>query len=209
MEKYKIGDKVKVREDLSTEMSDVVSSMLGYRGKIATIATLPHKHSGYTIDIDGGFWAWDESTLKPIDETTIAELKREIADKQRELSKLLKSQNDYTDCPMEFEMLGGTLALRFGEDRMLSYTNNGVLISKQNGCAVKTKIYNKPTPQDELEVGKWYVITSKEIDLNSNKNRKMYYHLYMGNMQHYYICGVSGIIYDDEDFDNWYEVVRE
>ena len=68
--KYKVGDKVKIKsfewyiknKDLKGEIGcscqKFVKNMSGYCGDTATIiSVLSHK---YTLDIDEGYWAWDD-----------------------------------------------------------------------------------------------------------------------------------------------------
>lgn len=87
---FKIGDKVKIREDLkygmivcSYERNSVVEGMLQYAGKTATITDIDD-HVCY-LDIDGEEWIWgkdvleklpDLPDLKPVDQV-IDELESE------------------------------------------------------------------------------------------------------------------------------------
>lgn len=96
--KYKIGDKVNVKENISG-CYNVVSGMYKYQGKIAII-TKADDPSNYRISIDNGEWSWDESTLtKPKKEAiekieaseAIEEFKEELKDNYTELSKSIKS----------------------------------------------------------------------------------------------------------------------
>ena len=63
---YKIGDKVKIREDLSTELDcycGVVDTMLKYKGKTARIVSSEMFYGVMicTLDIDGGAYNWNEN----------------------------------------------------------------------------------------------------------------------------------------------------
>lgn len=73
---YKIGDKVKIREDLEVDKRYnelfFVKDMKEYKGKIATITRVsPVKHS-YEIDIDDSDWCWTDDMLKPYINNNIA-----------------------------------------------------------------------------------------------------------------------------------------
>ena len=83
--KFKIGDKVKIREDLkygmivcSYERNSVVKDMLQYAGKTATITDIDD--NACYLDIDGEEWVWGDIVLdklpdlKPVDQV-IEELK--------------------------------------------------------------------------------------------------------------------------------------
>lgn len=84
---FKIGDKVKVREDLkygmivgSYERNSVVKDMLQYAGKTATITDIDD--NACYLDIDGEEWVWGDivldklSDIRPVDQV-IEELKAE------------------------------------------------------------------------------------------------------------------------------------
>ena len=60
--KYKVGDKVRVREDLIAEKQYgkdfFVSEMNPFKGQIVTIKIV--KDGGYVIEEDSGEWYWTE-----------------------------------------------------------------------------------------------------------------------------------------------------
>lgn len=76
--KYKVGDKVKIREDLKDNEIygsgywDATSDMISRGGMIATITEC--EEDSYRIDIDNGFYSWvdemfednEESIIKPM-----------------------------------------------------------------------------------------------------------------------------------------------
>ena len=62
--KYKVGDKIKIRTDLSPFVFP--DGMLAMRGVVATIAAVgvvdcPGKAPGYSIKEDGEMWVWSEA----------------------------------------------------------------------------------------------------------------------------------------------------
>lgn len=65
---YKVGDKVKIREDLEVDKRYnelfFVKDMEKYKGKIATITRLSPVQHSYDIDIDDGDWCWTDDMLK-------------------------------------------------------------------------------------------------------------------------------------------------
>ena len=82
--KYKVGDKVKVREDLSTwEEYDngccFNSSMTVFLGKTVTICGVREDINRYIIEEDYGTWNWADSMFEPLesenstDETNVSE----------------------------------------------------------------------------------------------------------------------------------------
>lgn len=78
--KYKVGDKVKIREDLivyesymgeGTVSDTFTHGMRPYLGKIATI-TMVRDHVGkYKLDIDGGDWSWTLDMLEDVEEKKV------------------------------------------------------------------------------------------------------------------------------------------
>lgn len=65
---YKVGDKVKIREDLEIDERYnelfFVKDMEKYKGKIATITRVSPIQRSYDIDIDDGEWSWADDMLK-------------------------------------------------------------------------------------------------------------------------------------------------
>lgn len=56
--KFKVGDEVTIRKDLSIEEYNVTSDMEEYRGMVATITAV--KTFSYLIDLDDGWWYWED-----------------------------------------------------------------------------------------------------------------------------------------------------
>ena len=81
--KYKVGDKVRVREDLSTDkMYDgcyVTPSMILFLGKTVTIRKVCWSINRYEIKEDLGAWNWTDEMFEslesenPADETNVSE----------------------------------------------------------------------------------------------------------------------------------------
>lgn len=74
MSKFKIGDKVRVREDLSCARDyfradgtclDCSKTMLKYRGEKATVVNID-KAGDYDLDIDCGEYYWTDTMLEPV-----------------------------------------------------------------------------------------------------------------------------------------------
>lgn len=89
--KYKIGDKVKIREDLEyghvydVSLYMVTTEMLKYRGKVATIVDADDCHYSYEIDLDEGHYSWSNEMFEDVEES---EAKFKIGDKVRILTGL-------------------------------------------------------------------------------------------------------------------------
>jgi hypothetical protein len=69
MNKYKIGDKVKVLNFGNNDYS-TVSDMEEYIGSIGTVTRVDTQMGGiigYRIDTDGSNWWWDERILDKVD----------------------------------------------------------------------------------------------------------------------------------------------
>lgn len=87
--KYKIGDKVKIKEDLEyghtydESLYMVTNEMLKYRGKVATIVDTNNYLLSYEIDLDEGHNWWSIGMLENIEKS---ETKFKIGDKVRILT---------------------------------------------------------------------------------------------------------------------------
>jgi hypothetical protein len=69
--KYKVGDKVRIREDLEVGKGynncTFIRDMKKYKGEIATI-TYCYDDGSYDIDLDEGAWFWTDDMFKDIDD---------------------------------------------------------------------------------------------------------------------------------------------
>ena len=67
--KYKVGDKVRIKENLKENEAygyrTVVTEMLGYQGKVATIKEL--YKGAYILDIDNAEWEWTDEMLEDVE----------------------------------------------------------------------------------------------------------------------------------------------
>ena len=66
--KFKVGDKVKIKKNLSCKgygASYFVSSMKKYKGKEAKITYISPDDDTCHLDIDSGSWGWSEDMLEP------------------------------------------------------------------------------------------------------------------------------------------------
>lgn len=77
----KVGDKVRIREDLklreyrssdSTYEAIVVHKMMEYKGKIATIKRI--HYAGIGIDLDNGKWCWADTMFEEIEKEKVNEV---------------------------------------------------------------------------------------------------------------------------------------
>ena len=66
--KYKVGDKVRIREDLVEEVmygcEDIVPEMLKCRGQVAEIVDI--YNGRYELDIDSGVWDWTDEMFESV-----------------------------------------------------------------------------------------------------------------------------------------------
>lgn len=67
MMKYKVGDRVRIRRDLSEDIEFVNEKMLSYAGELATITRTYYPKEAYDVDIDEGDWVWHDSMFEDVD----------------------------------------------------------------------------------------------------------------------------------------------
>jgi len=79
--KYKIGDRVKIREDLENGntygMNSFMSQMNEFKGKIVTISS-DDRETGYDIEEDKEHWGWTEEMIEHKVEEGYTELPEEL-----------------------------------------------------------------------------------------------------------------------------------
>lgn len=82
--KYKIGDKVKVREDIEAwdkyyGCEHATPPMVKFAGKLVTISERYDIFKVYNIDDDGGVWAWTDEMFEEVPKgDTVVEVSNEV-----------------------------------------------------------------------------------------------------------------------------------
>jgi hypothetical protein len=66
--KYKVGDKVRIRHDLSADELKVNNLMISFAGLQATITKVYNDRAAYAVDIDEGEWVWYDRMLENVDD---------------------------------------------------------------------------------------------------------------------------------------------
>lgn len=94
--KYKVGDKVRVKENLPLYMkahcvSTFSPETLKYNGMIVTVSEV--KKDQYKIEEDNGFYDWYEDMLEPVEEMSAEEAIR--------LQSKICRENNCTTCPIQ------------------------------------------------------------------------------------------------------------
>ena len=94
--KYKVGDKVRVKENLPLYMkahcvSTFSPETLEYNGMIVTVSEV--KKDQYKIDEDNGFYDWYEDMLEPVEEMSAEEALKTYTE--------FCSEHSCNDCPIQ------------------------------------------------------------------------------------------------------------
>lgn len=96
--KYKVGDKVRIREDLvaggNYSGAIVVDDMIDMCGSVATIERVYEELSGYYIEEDTKSYLWTDEMLEPVEEMSAIEA-LEI------LSEICMKQYTCSKCPIQ------------------------------------------------------------------------------------------------------------
>jgi hypothetical protein len=82
--KYKVGDKVKIREDLVADEEygeiDYISDMDKWKGKIVTISFVDNDNNCYGIAEDTERWTWSAGMFEDVPENNVGEIKARTVD---------------------------------------------------------------------------------------------------------------------------------
>jgi hypothetical protein len=82
--KYKIGDKVKIREDLVADEEygeiDYISDMDKWKGKVVTISFADSDNNCYGIAEDTEGWNWSAEMFEDVPENNVGEIKARTVD---------------------------------------------------------------------------------------------------------------------------------
>lgn len=124
--KLKVGDRVRIREDLAVGMHIdsivdyyVAEEMLLYSGKVAFITEVLLKENSYRIDCDNSKWCWTDTELILLPMTN-ADYFRMISDV--ELAKIISSGEWSCICPMC--KYNGTESCIYDEDDEVVHTKD-------------------------------------------------------------------------------------
>lgn len=124
-----------------------------------------------------------------------------------------EKEKEYIECPINFRSLFGTLGLEFGNKQVLCYDDTfriWKVTTIMPTFKTKTKISKTPTPQDKLEVGKWYYCTHMNIDDDRDHKPIEQFHLYLGENEYIWIDGDdNSLLISEAHYKHWHEVVED
>lgn len=117
MKNLKIGDKVKIKQDLvlGKFYNDCIytADMVKYAGKVATITNTfqdSETEFSYNLDIDSERWFWDSEMIEPVEEVehktcnekdstrlakAVCEYEEIVHNLEKELNNMLENKNTY------------------------------------------------------------------------------------------------------------------
>lgn len=126
----KVGDKVRIKDNVEECEFGYTSSMLKYIGGIATIMKINYEDE-IQLDVDGGVWYWSEDVLELIDKSKLKLTEEEFKQTVKGLSEEKKQIEDdivddsvnhpshYTDGKIE--------VMDFIEDKQLNFARGNVI----------------------------------------------------------------------------------
>ena len=141
--------------------------------------------------------------------------KQEILDKIEELKQkvleLDKEEEGFVKVPdIKFVNTGGnTLGLVFNHDKatVYYYISDKIWLvdSVDKNYLSNVKVRKEPTPVDELEVGKWYVVS--DYDFEPHVKDRERFKLYLGGCEYVKVSDSEGVEVHDCNWKYWHEVV--
>ena len=138
---------------------------------------------------------------------------KEIENKLKELSSQLEElkkeeqEEDYIESPFHSDPVFVHIDLQVNNKQTLKYNllTNTYNVRSNTQSRYKLKVRKTPTPQNKLEVGKFYVVYDCDGDLHSMINDISRYKLYLGNGE--YVFYNNGFTENDSYWKYWHEVV--
>ena len=137
MKNLKVGDKVKIKQDLvlGEFYNNCVYhvSMEKYAGKVATITTVFHDSEtevNYKLDIDLGEWFWDSEMIEPVEEVeyktcnekdstrlakAVCEYEEIVHNLEQDLHKMTQERDSYKDICHEISERFNSLVDEYNE----------------------------------------------------------------------------------------------
>ena len=132
MKNLKVGDKVKIKQDLVLgefyNHCGYHAPMEKYAGKVATITTVFHDSEtevNYKLDIDKGKWFWDSEMIEPVEEVehktcseeesvrlakAVCEYEEIVHNLEQDLHKMTQERDSYKDICHEISERFNSLA---------------------------------------------------------------------------------------------------
>lgn len=185
MSKFKVGDKVKIKEDLKAyctynDRCFFNPEMEKYKGKDAVIKSyyissyfngnMEIKNANnYRLDIDGGYWSWSPSMLEkvedkkhfkslPRDFTGTINVEKGFIVKKEILDEAEKEYLSAVIKPFKKQVAFISLRKRFGDNRVYIYIE-----VKNNDCVI-LPLFEQGTMYKNMKIGREY--TLKELGLD-------------------------------------------
>ena len=137
MKNLKVGDKVKIKQDLVLgefyNHCGYHAPMEKYAGKVATITTVFHDSEtevNYKLDIDLGEWFWDSEMIEPVEEVeyktcnekdstrlakAVCEYEEIVHNLEQDLHKMLDEKNAYKAMYQEMRDMYNNLVTEYNE----------------------------------------------------------------------------------------------
>ena len=137
MKNLKVGDKVKIKQDLvfGKFYNDCMYTvpMEKYAGKVATVTEVFDSETGcpnYSLDIDKGKWFWDSEMIEPVEEVehktcnekdstrlakAVCEYEEIVHNLEQDLHKMLDEKNAYKAMYQEMRDMYNNLVTEYNE----------------------------------------------------------------------------------------------
>ena len=144
--KFKVGDKVKVREDLEEGdrcgSQGVVGEMLAYNGEILTISNIVNPGE---YDVKENCWTWSDEMLEKVEEVV-----EEAIDHSKVINEAYQQMTrDYHSQPMIAEMLYGMDSVPSTFNKLKDKTMEIVKFAKNLTLSSNEKLMRKKGLKDE------------------------------------------------------------
>ena len=137
MKNLKVGDKVKIKQDLVLgefyNHCGYHAPMEKYAGKVATVTEVFDSETGcpnYSLDIDKGKWFWDYEMIEPVEEVehktcnekdstrlakAVCEYEEIVHNLEQDLHKMLDEKNAYKAMYQEMRDMYNNLVTEYNE----------------------------------------------------------------------------------------------
>ena len=137
MKNLKVGDKVKIKQDLvfGKFYNDCMytTDMVKYAGKVATITNIfqdSETEFSYRLDIDSERWFWDSEMIEPVEEVehktcnekdstrlakAVCEYEEIVHNLEKELHKMTQERDSYKDICHEISERFNSLVDKYNE----------------------------------------------------------------------------------------------
>lgn len=160
----KVGDKVRIKDNIKECTFGYCTPMLNYNGRIGTIISIEDNDNEITLDVDDGIWNWSENILELIDDVKMKRIDYILNAKDNIQAILDETELDCDICPVAGEVCNGNCEFHYKK-----YLNEEIEVDKSKLKLVEENIEVENDPVNPF-MEEYEKIVTETVKLCKRKN---------------------------------------